>query len=94
MFKTSRSSSRAQSTESLNNIQDLIDDDQQSINLIMDNKDKHLVSQNKDDFIQGYHDVNSDFLGRTLIDMATKTNKVLSKSKDEPLEPLFPPNIC
>ena len=51
MFKTSRSSSRAQSNESLNSIQDLTNDEEQSINLIMDNKDKHLVSQNKDDFI-------------------------------------------
>ena len=86
MFKTSRSSSRAQSNESLNRIDDdLLNDEEQSIHLIMDNKDKHLVSKNKEEFIQGFNDVNSHFLGKTLIDMATKTNKVLSKSKDEPL---------
>lgn len=81
----SRSNSRKQSLESLNRLDDLSDAadlDDQSINLIMDNKDKILITQNKDDFISGFNDVSSNALGKILIDIATKTNKALSKSKE------------
>ena len=52
----------------MDELYDLANVDNQSINLIIYNRDKMLVSQNKDDFIQGYNDVNSNFLGKILID--------------------------
>ncbi len=89
MFKSnSRSNSRRQSIESINNLDDKGDStemDDQSINIIMDDRDKNLIIKDKDEFIQGFNDVNSNALGKILIDMATKTNKVLSKSTSEDL---------
>ena len=59
---------RRGSINKLDELYDLANVDNQSINLIIYNRDKMLVSQNKDDFIQGYNDVNSNFLGKILID--------------------------
>ena len=89
MFKSnSRSSSRHQSIESLNKLDDMGDMaemDDQSIHVITDDRDKLLITENKDEFLQGYHDVNSNALGRILIDIANKTNTALSKSKETTL---------
>lgn len=89
MFKSnSKSNSRQQSVESINNIDDGGDYnemDTQSINLILDNDDRITITQNKDNFIKGYHDVNSNALGKILLEMANKTNKILSKSKEPDL---------
>ena len=85
MFKSnSRSSSRHQSIESLNKLDDMGDMaemDDQSIHVITDDRDKLLITENKDEFLQGYHDVNSNALGRILIDIANKTNTALSKKQ-------------
>ena len=62
MFKsTLRPSSRRQSSESINKLDDmdgLANLDDQSINLIMNNRDKILTTQNKDS-----NKVNSNALG-------------------------------
>ena len=84
----SRSSSRRQSMESLNNLDDrgeVGEIDDQSINLILDDGDKTLITQRPSEFIQGYNEVNSNALGGILIDIAKKTNKALSGNKGSEL---------
>lgn len=87
MFKSiSRNNSRNQSVEDINNIIDENGDsnefDDQSINLILDNNDRITITKNKEDFIKEYNDVNSNALGKILLEIANKTNKALSKCKE------------
>ncbi len=85
MFKsTSKNSSRRQSSESLNNFEqeENVHASNQTINLVLDNHDKMTVLQNKDEFLKDYNDVNEDPLGKILIDIVAKNNKLACKQKE------------
>ena len=85
MFKsTSKSNSRHQSSESLNNIEqeENFHASDHTINLVLDNHDKMTVLQNKDEFLQDYKEVNENPLGKILIDIVQKNNKLACKQKE------------
>ena len=96
MFKpSSRTSSRHQSSESINDLPDReeIQVDNESINIVLDGEDLEDIIKNKDEFYKDYNSVNLNPLGKILIRLATKTNKVLSRQKEKE-ELISIPALC
>ena len=96
MFKpSSRTSSRHQSSESINHLPDReeIQVDNESINIVLDGEDLEDIIKNKDEFYKDYNSVNLNPLGKILMRLATKTNKVLSRQKEKE-ELISIPALC